>query len=504
MVQLPFGTPVANVLRFLIIEYLIIKLLHFCIEGLSSLIAKNRLRRGENVQIADGLITFFHVPYRLRERKLFHFLFPWVVVILLNAFLISIEFGFSSTQETMRLPVTATSSQEMPLATLPASRSMQDVSPRRWIDRLERLHTTCVQRQEKHRLRIYAPAGFMTDEFVRNDSALFFNADPTCADDTEFSPKLPALLFDVSYSGLDDVEEPFSFASAALTVNEILDVNLGFRNADVDLQVSGELDLSQGGFNKGDFVKSVSGVCTGDSNADLLDPNDSPHVYCYLTDGQDYRFIVPGVVQDDTSQFETLGQIEAGDSLQVSGQNGVFRAKFLPYLDDDRGEAMDGDHLAAIKTFAVSFGTRGRVTDETMSLALSPAIRTFCGATLYGITQLERRDIVRKVRDQPVRGPERAVVSSWALVMLCVLVALTGGGAAALSLVQRRTRTEGVPVTYNSLAAKMMERLDIKDATGLICTALDDGSGVRRVAFVEDMAAGKGGSSDGMGGDEVA
>lgn len=498
----------ANVLRFLLIEYVIIKLLHHCVESLSSLIARNRLRRGENITISDGLLTFFHIPYRLRERKIFNIIFSWVIVILLNAFLISIEFGFSSEERSSPVPdVFVTTPQEIALDALGASTPMQGVSPRRWIDRLERLHGTCVGRQEKHRLRIFAADGFMTDEFVSNDSSLFFAAKPTCATDDRVKSNLPQLLFDVSYAGLKDVEDPFQFASANLRVDEIIGTDLGFRVADVDLQVSGRLDLSLSSLRGEEFLFDVSGVCTGDRVVNLSDAEDSPHMLCYLTDSADHRFIVPGIVQSDTSQYTALGDIEAGDSFEISGEEGVFRAKFLPYLDGGF-KPKDGDHLAAIKTFAVSFGTRGKVTDETMSLALSPAIRTFCGATLFGITQIRKADVERKKvlgnegDEDEEDVTERATVRVWTLVVLCLMVGLSGAGSLGFVFANRRAKEEEVPVTFNSLAAKMMERLDVKSTNGLMCTGVHDGTRLRQIAFVEDSDVMAQGGSEGLGTDQ--
>lgn len=439
MIILPFTTPVTNVLRFIVIEYLILKLCNYAIESLVHTTAHHRTKSGKKLEFREGWPSFFLVPYRLRERSI-RIAIPLLFVISINVLLIAVEFGFASSS--IR-PSAVTTFAEIGTENFAASAAPIDVMPALWMERVQFLHERCVNRRN---FLVSAAEGFVLRRSIYGGGRLYEDK-IICGWDSNLDRKLNQILFNISHAGQLDTVDQFQYSFANLTIRNISPNRFRFQGGgDIDFDVDGTLDLSSEGFNRREFSYTVSGSCTAFENSDENSSDDSI-VYCFLTDNDSFRFIFPGTVSEN-SPVKMPTMASEGQVLRLQDASGLFRAKIFDYLGED-SVPRDGDHLAAIKTLAVVLRTRQSVLDEAAVPLLLPAIsRTFCIATLFGATSL------RNVTIGLVEGPwtERASVEGWALAMMLSLIFGAGLASMGLALAGRRGKVWNIPNTFNSLA----------------------------------------------------
>lgn len=370
--------------------------------------------------------------------------------------LIAVEFGFGSD----RLPPEPRSFfAEIGTTTLKNSVPPKDVPPVRWIERVHLLHEACVNRQN---FLVWAAEGCLDRRSIYG-GLQFSKNKVVCGRDSRLGRKLNVVLFNISHAGQTDTKGAFQYTSANLTIRRIARNEFGFRGGgDIDFDVDGSLDLSSGGFNQRKFVYDVSGCCTSFESGDGQSAGGDLLVYCYLTDNDRNRFIVPGIIADN-SPVKTPSLRSIGQELHLEDSSRSFRAEYFDYLKEESAPR-DGDHLAAIKTLALVFPARQNLLDEAAVPLLLPAItRTFCISTLFGATSL------RNTTETLAEGDwiERATMRDWALAMLIALVGVSGLAGAGLKLLRRKDEGWNIPVNFNSAAGLSAEDGDvITDGSG--------------------------------------
>lgn len=453
-ITLPIDTPTTNVLRFLLIEYIIVKLFAYVIESFGCHFATKRASSAIAVTFQESWLVFFLVPYRIRESRLLLRVLPWVLVVCFNAFLLSIEFGFDSNSEP--LLTGSRTSQIVSTPELTKSKRLPNVKDIAWVTRTRRLALDCVTPINEN--EFYVADGFVKNVVLQDDIKNISSSEVICGGDSRLKTesRMDQVMFNVSYSNMEIGNRPFRYVNAELKVVATEESLFDF-GGDIDIDVKGELDLSYNERAGRENMFNVSGSCTGFLGTESGTTVDDPELYCLLSDGDKNRFIFTGMFSSGSDATE-LAKVSSGQVLRLEDGGSVFRAELLFW--DESWRAKDGDHLAAIKLLAAVFRPRRSLTNDATVLAqiIPEIVRCFCINVMFGATSLEEREI--EIPGVFVKNRERAEVKGWALVLLCAAVGGLGLTTVVFWWAERKAEGKerwNVPVTFNALGRLVME-----------------------------------------------
>lgn len=453
VIVLPISTPVTNVLRFFIVEFFIVKLVHFTVESFTYVVSHHRSFHGKEIRFDESWLTFFLIPYRLKERSIYSRTLPWILAFFFNTFLLAVHFGFGS--QCAAGTGNTKSFQELPTVSLGKSIPPIGVHPTRWINRVTRIAITCTIIRGS---TVFAREGYLKDESIYGP----VGGDVVCHSHPRLSTKLNRVSFNISYSGQESTPDYFRFTSLNGTISTIEESKFGF-GGKVDFEISGTLDLSKLDYNHRDQNYIVAGSCTGSPDEDNI-------IYCFLSDKADNRILMIGSITEE-SEVRSLSNARNGDTLRIRDSLNTFRAKEL-LLDNYATDSLkDGEHLAAVKLFATSYRPRKRWhnNDKSIEVGLPTITRSFSVAIIIGATSLRN---VSVDYHEDFSSTEKATITTWALVLLGSSVSVVLGIMIALIVIRRKRMEQlgklWIPVNYVG-ALQMLAQENLGEETRKQC-----------------------------------
>lgn len=396
-----------------------------------------------------------------------HRVLPYLIALFVNLFLISFEFGFSSNNAS-GFPLVSEPSL-FAISNPERTPSTRTITPSVVLFRLDLLSASCLNHQLPHDY-------YLTDGFVRrlnSEEIPKGSIETVCGDDSRVeNESFNKIMFNITT--VERQAETLRYAEARLEVIEKSQETVGWGGGEVDVDVQGTVAMSmeQGNWDK---TYEVHGSCTGFRQTGSV--NDDPMVYCYLSDGGDFRFVMPGTME---TRYE---EIQAGDEMRLVDVGMMFWIRLLRW--DATWKERDIERRGAIRFLSLKFRPRPSERGAKYEMEVAKAV----GINLmWGAEQLESRNM--EMVNYQAETTERAEVATWVVWMVGIVLLAMGilTGMTSWMIRDERRKMNGenwiVPVKYNDMANALSVALGEEKGKGYVLRALEE----EKAYFDEEQA----------------